>query len=456
MNFHKFREANFHKFLIIILILVLVLPNFFSFAQLTPEEERAVLEKELKELETKITQYEADLTKTQKEKNTLQNQVSILKKKIGQLDLQIKQSNLMIKDVGFQIKDTEGSIEKTSLKIGDSKQKLANILRTMYEEDQKSLLEILVSEPKLSDFFDNLMALEVLNQKNQELLKNIKGLKSNLETQKQTLDEDKEDLERIAKIQMLQQQESLQTKKAQEKLLEQTKGKESEYQKTLQASKKRAADIRARIFQLIGVVEAPTFGQALEIARYVESIIGVRPAFLLAVLTQESNIGKNVGQCYLKNPADGSGEVIKTGRQTSRVMSPIRDAPNFLKITAELGRDPYKTPVSCPMSYGWGGAMGPAQFIPSTWMIYRDRARAITGSADPWNIRDSFVAAGLYLADYGAAKKTPEGEWRAAMIYFSGSTNSKYSFYGDSVLRIAKGYEEDIKTIGRALGIFLK
>jgi len=436
--------SKYLKYLIFaILLFVFILSNLKILA-MTPEEEKVVLEKELKELEAKIAQYESDVTKTQQEKKTLQNQIYILKKKIETLDLQIHQSNLMIKDLGFQVKDTEGSIEKTSLKIEDSKEKLSNILRTLYEEDQKSLLEILLSEPKLSNFFDNLMALEALNQKNQELLKNITELKSNLESQKQTLEEEKEDLEKVAKIQILQKQESTQTKKQQEQLLETTKGKESEYQKMLQASKQRAAEIRKRLFELAGVVEAPTFGQALEIAKFVEGITGVRPAFLLAVLTQESNIGKNVGQCYL--PSDPSEN------KRRRIMSPTRDVPYFLIICQELGRDPYKTPVSCPMSYGWGGAMGPAQFIPSTWMKYRDRVRSITGSADPWNIRDSFVAAALYLSDYGAAQKTSDAEWRAAMIYFSGSTSSKYRFYGDSVMSIARGYEEDIKTIERALG----
>ncbi|GAH47901.1 unnamed protein product, partial [marine sediment metagenome] len=57
-----------------------------------------------------------------------------------------------------------------------------------------------------------------------------------------------------------------------------------------------AAEIRARIFELIGVPKAPTFGEALDIAKYVEGITGARPAFLLAILQQESAIGKNVGQ----------------------------------------------------------------------------------------------------------------------------------------------------------------
>jgi len=453
---HKSLCAPIKYILLFSLLAALILPNLKILAgetsssnvglAMSPEEERAALEKELKELEDKIAQYENDINKTQQEKNTLQNQVSILKKKISQLDLQINQSNLMIKDIGLQIVDTEGSIDKTSLKIEDSKEKLANILRTIDEEGQKSLLEILLYEPKLSDFFDNMVALEALNQKNQELLKDIKDLKTNLEGQKQTLDDEKTDLEKMTKIQILQRTQSLQTKSAQEKLLEQTKGKESEYQKMLQASKARAAKIRARLFELVGVVKAPTFGQALEIAKFVEGITGVRPAFLLAVLTQESNIGKNVGQCYLpKDPYEN---------QRRRIMSPTRDVPNFLSICQALGRDPYSTSVSCPMSYGWGGAMGPAQFIPSTWVIYEDRVRATTGSADPWNIKDAFVAAALYLANAGAASQNPQAEWRAAMIYFSGSTSSKYRFYGDSVMAIAGGYEEDIRTIEKTLGMF--
>jgi len=130
-------------------------------------------------------------------------------------------------------------------------------------------------------------------------------------------------------------------------------------------------------------------------------------------------------------------------------MNPTRDVPHFLTITGGVGRDPLATRVSCPMSYGWGGAMGPAQFIPSTWVKYQDRITAITGRpADPWNNNDAFLAAALYVSDYGAKSKTYNGEWKAAMIYFSGSTNTKYRFYGDNVIAIEKDYENDIALIG--------
>ena len=269
------------------------------------------------------------------------------------------------------------------------------------------------------------------------------------------MDGEKDNLEGVVKIQTIKKQENTQTKKEQESVLKMT---EAEYQKHLrdkQETEKKVAEITTRIFELAGIPEAPTFGEALELAKYVESILGIRPAFLLAIFKQESNIGKNVGQCYLKNTSTGAGVISYNGKQVDRVMKPSRDVQPFLSITKELGRDWQNTLVSCPMSIGYGGAMGPGQFIPSTWIIYRDRVKAITGKpADPWNIRDAFIATGLYVSDYGAKKQTYDGEWRAAMIYFSGTSlrtsYNYYGFYGDSVMAIAKQLQKDIDIIESA------
>ena len=459
------RKIIFGVLSVLVFLAVFILPDFIFAAEnleeicqlekieqncavLSPSECRVLLEKCESYFQDKSAEIEKDIDRTQTEKETLENQIYILKNKIKKLDYQIYQNNLMIKDLSFQIGDTEDSIEKTSLKIEDSKNQLSKILREIYEQDQRSTVEILIGEGELSDFFDNLVALESLNSKNQELLKSIKSLKSSLETQKQSLDDEKVDLERVISLQTLQRQESASTKLNKDWLLEKTAGKESEYQKLLTESKKKATEIRTRIFELIGVPDAPTFGEAVEIAKFVSGVTGIRPAFLLAILTQESNIGKNVGQCYLTNFETGQGVRAKTGKIELRTMKPTRDVSPFLTICRDLGRDPKNTPVSCPMEYGWGGAMGPAQFIPSTWIGYHKRIKEITGKpGDPWSIKDAFLAAALYLTDSGAAKKTSDAEWKASLIYFSGSVNTKYRFYADSVLNIAEKYEEDIKAI---------
>jgi len=459
---------RFYKsILLFFLILALVLPNFFLLAKEDLEKECQIENIEKKESELSKEHYEAllkkcetyfvekskeiekDINKTEAEKKTLENKIYTLKKKIKNLDYKIYQSNLIVKDLNSQIEDTQFSIGETGLEIEDLKQRLAKLLRLIYEEDQKSLIEIFLSEEEISDFFNNLVALEILNSENQEILGNIKSLKSYLENQKISLDEEKEDRESTLAIYNLQKQENAEIKKEEEYFLRLT---ETEYQQHLrekEETEKSAAEIRARIFELVGITEAPTFGEAYELAKYVQGITGIRPAFLLAILTQESNIGKNVGQCYLKNTKTGGGIYIKTGNTAPKTMSP-KSIPKFLNITKELGRDPYKTPVSCCMyykgkPYGWGGAMGPAQFIPSTWVLYQAKIRAVTGTApDPWNIKDAFLASGIYLKELGGSKN----EFSAAMHYFSGSTWTKYEeFYGRSVLALAGKYEKDIAKI---------
>ena len=427
----------------------LALPIFFIFGQ-SPSQERQALEDELKQLEAQIAQYEKDIASTAQEKKTLESKIASLKSKIKKLDLQISQSNIIIKDLGLQIQDTEISIDKTALKIEEGKTRLAGILQETYEEDQRPLIEILIAEG-ISDFFDNLVALEALNAKNQELLTNIKALKASLEDQKQALDEEKSGLEKQVAIQTLQRQENASVKQEQDSLLKLT---EAEYQKQLAEksnAEKQAQAIRSRIFELIGVPEAPTFEEAYNIAKFVSGQTGIRPALLLAVLTQESNIGKNVGQCFLTNLSTGEGVRATTRARETKVMSPSRDVNPFIQITQELGRDVYNTPVSCPLknSYGapvgFGGAMGPSQFIPSTWLLYKDKIKNMTGrSPDPWNIKDAFLATGVYLKDLGGLNN----EFTAVMRYFSGYSWSKWEeFYGRSVLAIAVQYEQDIKEI---------
>jgi len=285
------------------------------------------------------------------------------------------------------------------------------------------------------------------------LLNNIEDLSVYLQDQKGALESEKGEEENFVRIQKLQQAESADTKANTEYLLEVTKGKESEYKRLLADKQAEASKIRSRIFDLIGVSKAPTFGEAVEIAQLISSQTGVRAALLLAVLTQESSIGKNVGQCYMTDPTTGDG-VTLNGAYVRKVMKPTRDVQPFLAITRELGMDPFTTPVSCPIPSvgGYGGAMGPAQFIPSTWAIFKDRMAVIKGTTpNPWDIRDAFLASAVYLGELGATKQTYENEWCAALSYFSGNCSLRnqvrYEFYGDSVMAIAARYEQDIKTL---------
>lgn len=406
--------------------------------------------------DAKKKEVEADITKTSAEKNTLKNQISTLTKKIKDLDYQIYQSNLSIKSLGFQIVDTEESITETEKEILLQKEKIGLILQAVAIEDKKSFIEVLISSKTISDFFDNLVYLETLNVKNQELLDHFERLQNTLENQKVTLEEDKGEKESLLVLQSVQKKESAVTKETKDQLYTLT---EAQYQAQLKEKEtiaKKTAEIAAKMIQITGLAEdqkAPTFGEALDLAKSVASSVGIRPAFLLAIISQESAIGRNVGQCYVVDASTGAGK-YSNGKLVSRIMHPTRDLPVFLDIINKSGRILEKTPVSCwindcvtqyagklyhckayvsdtgaiscaksgYVAYGFGGAMGPAQFIPSTWKLYEEKVKTQTGKsyADPWNLTDAFTAAGLYLKALGGGVQS--GEYKAASKYYGGSS----------------------------------
>ena len=106
-------------------------------------------------------------------------------------------------------------------------------------------------------------------------------------------------------------------------------------------------------------------------------------------------------------------------------------------------------PVSCPWQGGWGGAMGPAQFIPSTWELYATKVAAalgISGMPNPWDPQHAFMASSTYLGALGANKGGYTAERTAALKYYAGSNWNKKAnaFYGDGVMKKATSIQADI------------
>jgi len=130
-----------------------------------------------------------------------------------------------------------------------------------------------------------------------------------------------------------------------------------------------------------------------------------------------------------------SGYVWKNG------IHPTRDLPLLQQILDKLGRDPLSTRVSCPIAGipGYGGAMGPNQFIQTTWNLVASKVANATGkeTPDPWNAADASMASAFLLQSNGAAAGTYEAERNAACRYYSGRSCSvarHIATYGNQVM----------------------
>lgn len=403
-------------------------------AQATPNDvtsRRAQLEAELSNLEKDIEAQQKILAEKQREGVSLERDIAILDAEISKAKLSIKARTIAVKNLEEDIGQKSRTIGTLSDKIDREIASLAQLLRKTDEIDSSSLVEVILTNVSISEFFADVDAFEAIKSDLNDSISAVKTDKEETEREKKNLEDKKAEETALRQIQELEKKRLEQREVEKQKILKTTKGKEKEYQAVLKSKEKSAASIRSELFTLQGSKAIP-FEKALELANRVLAKTGVRPAFLLGIIAEESNLGQNVG----------------TGNWRVDMKAP-RDTEPFKRITAALGLDPDKMPVSKKPWYGYGGAMGPAQFIPSTWEGFQDRIASLTGNnpPNPWNPEDAFMAAGIYLSDNGADAKTPQAERYAALCYLAGCANAKkssYAFYGDDVMELAVKYQRQI------------
>jgi len=395
---------------------------------------RAELEAELKQYEKQIGEYQDLIERKREEGNSLKRDIDILSAEIAKAKLEIKARTLAISKLGGEISQKAVNIKTLEAQIEQARFALSVFLRKLKETDGISVVELALIYNNLSQFFDEIESAKNLQSSMQDALANFASLKSTEEDVKEDLEGRREEETELKNLQEIQKKSLEKAERDKQKLLKDTRGKESEYQKILKDRQKNAANIRSQLFLLTGSAAIP-FEKALEYANFAERATGVRPAFLLGLITEESNLGQNVGK--------GNWKIDLAHARCAKQRAV------FLEITSKLGLDPDLLPVSKKVWYGYcGGAMGPAQFMPVTWQLYEARISKVTGSnpPSPWEPKDAFVAAALLLKDNGAVYGNYNAEWKAAMKYLAGANwnKSAYRFYGDDVMAIAAKYQEQI------------
>jgi len=434
-------------FLIALLIALLgtALP-FQAHAEFFSPEERARLEAEYQALQKEIAEWQRILDDTQKKKNSLQGDVTALNAQIKKAEAEIKQRTLSISNLSAEINARSAKIRTLDERVERGQESLAAMLQTTRELESATLPEIILSSKSVSDFFADFDAMLAVEEKLGELFTSIRGAKTQAQIERETLA--KQQTQELDARHVVESKKKVVAKSEAEKktLLSITKNEEVAYQKVLAERQQQAARIRAALFPLRDSGGIP-FGTALDYATAASQKTGVRAAFILGILSQESDLGKNVGSCFVSNLETGDGIGKNTGTIFKGVMKAPRDTEPFVKITAALGLPWATTPVSCPVTGGYGGAMGPSQFIPSTWTSYQARLAKSLGVSlpNPWDAKHAIMATALYLADLGADAGTYTAERKAAAQYYAGSGWATRGIgYATSVLSKAEDFQSNI------------
>ncbi len=438
-------------FVFFLLFTLFVVPA--AWAQLD-EERRQGLQTQIEALEREAAELDQTIQKTQEEGRTLEREITLLNSEIRRRQLEIRRLLLAVRQAELDIQTKIAGIEELTARIGKLRLAIAKNVQLLYNYDQESLLVVMIKNKTLSEFFSAFDNLKQVQAETESLVGEMRATRSIFEKEKGELEEFREELLDLRALQEVERRAAEGKRIEKDRLLKLTKGKESEFQKLLAQKKLDLTALKTQLFYLerTGI----TAEDALKFAELAAMRAGIRPAFLLAVLEVETGrqfeggkitAGTHLGtgnwredlyNCYLRLGKRGTAEAEKNA---------------FFAITAKLNLNPDEMPVSRRPSYGCGGAMGPAQFLPTTWLRFEARVVELTdhNPPNPWNIEDAFTAAAIFLADAGARSQTRAGELAAARTYISGRPScpargsARYAClaYGNRVVSLA----EDISRV---------
>lgn len=406
-------------------------------AQLT-EAERAELQAQLREIEEEIRVTQQVLQKTQAETASYERDRAVLDAEIKQAQLSIRQKNLAINALTNEIAQREGTISQLENQLDRHRKQLSVALRETNTAEDKTLVEMVLSNKGFSEFFQDYDRLQEIRLNLKLAIEEVEGIRDAVNSERERLG-----LQRIDEVDTKQaleyQKQTVEIKEAEKrKLISANRDKEEGYESLIEQKAAEAQKIRDALFRLRDAGAIP-FGTALEYANSASRVTGVSPALILAILQQESNLGSNVGTCNRPGDSRTWRDIMPGPGESWR-----DDQSAFVRITSSLGISPDGQPLSCPLaSGGWGGAMGPSQFIPSTWEQYAGRiANAVGVSvANPWSAYHAVHATAIYMMDLGASSTSYYAQREAACKYYSGRGCGQASlpntFYGDGVMQKA-------------------
>lgn len=446
----------------VILTLSFVLSPVTAFSE-TDAERRTRLETELQNVERQILTQQRLVEDKQMERQSLERDITIIESEIKKAQLGIQARAVAIEQLSDQIGEKEVVLDILAERLEKHQVSLADLVRKSALLEEYSLVEVMLSKQNFSEFFTDVATFQSIKESLNESLVVLHEIRRDTVEQKNALEGKQETEAEMKRIQELQKQD-IESKEAQKsQILTVTKGEEERYQALLDSQRKSAAQLRNALFQLLGGGGGIAFPEAVRLAQYAAGVTGVDSALILAILEQETNIGSNLGNCLFTD-----------SHSAKPVMHPTRDEPVFLAIAEILGFSPYTRTVSCPIiqngsRVGWGGAMGPSQFIPSTWAIYggivnngsgwvydqsADAIRRINGNktpANPFNNQDAFIATALLLRDNGA-NGSYSGDRLAALRYYAGwggASNPANAFYGDQVMNRKSRLAQEIQILAQ-------
>jgi len=423
MKYKKYIKQFIVTSLIFVLFCTVALQSSFVYADDSDDEQMTEEEKE--ELEEEQDEYEDDIEKYEKKVKKEQEKKASLQGNLGSVNQSLGATKRTINEVIGDIEEKEQEIDRHDAQINQLnkqtklyKGSLADTVRRVYFASNNHSVTFVVESERANRFLEITDSLDDMRTKIISVVHQVEDAKNLQEKKKAELKDLKKEKEKLL----------TEHKETESQLLSTATAVQSEIIKvdtSIAQLNAKLSEVESRLSSLLG--ESFSTDDITKAAKFASKKTGVRKSFILGMLVVETNLGRFTGGCtYKKSKMGDANEKI------------------FKRITKDLDYNYKKVKVSCPLSYGIGGAMGVAQFMPTTWVGYESKIEKYTGHspADPWSLTDGVMAMAIKLANDGATSE--KGEFTAARRYYCGSRldRSICVNYGNKVLYWAKNYKD--------------
>ena len=190
-------------------------------------------ERRIKELDSSIGKYRSRITENEQAVSSLQNEVALMENRIQEKRLAIERTRNQIDLVNLEIQRIGEEIILTERTIQRRQDSLSELIRQMQEADGVSLLDTFLARPSLSEFFTRLDELKRVEIELSQATKDVKASKRIYE-QKKVEQESRRVQLQDQKKQLTEESEHLEEELAAKiSLVNETQGKEEEFQRIL-------------------------------------------------------------------------------------------------------------------------------------------------------------------------------------------------------------------------------
>lgn len=202
---------------------------------------------EITQIKSQMEAYQRAIELKRREAVTVQNELSIVENRIAKTELDIEANLLEIEATNLEIGDIKFQIQEKSIKMMRQRELIGEFIRALHKTDQRTSIDILLTESTLSDFFNDVQSIEDSQRQLAKSLDMVRALKADLEKREGEESLKKAHLEEMQRQLEMAKAELGEQKIAQAVLSEQISVSESRYRYELAQLQKEARNINADI-----------------------------------------------------------------------------------------------------------------------------------------------------------------------------------------------------------------